>query len=62
MMPDPVTSFIDKLIELLKRGLEERISYLLEHGWTLEEIGPAERLVERMLDVAFRKLEASGEP
>jgi len=50
MAPVPAAAFIDRVTEHLKRGLEERLSSLVEHGRSLEEIGPAERLADRMLE------------
>jgi len=50
MAPVATEAFIDRVTEHLRRGLEERLSSLTEHGRSLEEIGPADRLAERMLD------------
>jgi len=50
MAPVATAAFIDRVTEHLRRGLEERLSSLTEHGRTLEEIGPADRLAEKMLD------------
>lgn len=43
------TVFIDRVTARLRRGLEERLSNYVEHGRSLEEIGSAEELAERML-------------
>lgn len=50
MAPVPQRSFIDQLTEHLRRGLEERLSNLVQQGRSLEEIGPVERVAERMLE------------
>jgi hypothetical protein len=50
MAPVAQRSFIEQLTQHLRRGLEERLSTLAERGHSLEEIGPAERLAERMLE------------
>jgi len=50
MAPVATAAFIDRVTEHLRRGLEERLSDLTEHGRSLEEIGPADRLAERMLN------------
>lgn len=44
-------TFIDKVTARLRRGLEERLSNYAELGHSLEEIGSAEELADRMLQV-----------
>lgn len=49
-MAQPIaTAFIEKVTAHLRRGLEERLSTYVEHGRSLEEMGSAEELAERML-------------
>lgn len=49
-MGQPVAAlFIDKVTAHLRRGLKERLSHYVEHGHSLEEIGSAEDLADRML-------------
>lgn len=43
------TVFIDKVTAHLRRGLKERLSQYVEHGHSLDEIGSAEELADRML-------------
>jgi hypothetical protein len=49
-MGQPIaTLFIDKVTAHLRRGLRERLSQYVEHGHSLDEIGTAEDLADRML-------------
>jgi hypothetical protein len=49
-MGQPVAAiFIDKVTAHLRRGLQERLSLYVEHGHSLDEIGSAEELADRML-------------
>ena len=41
--------FVDKVTAHLRRGLEEKLSRYVEHGHSLDEIGSAEELADRML-------------
>jgi hypothetical protein len=43
------TVFLDRVTARLRRGLEERLSHYVEHGRSLDEIGSAEELADRML-------------
>lgn len=42
-------SFLDQVTSRLRRGLEVRISNYSEHGRSLDELGSADELAERML-------------